>query len=53
MTFPVTTPKLVNPITPNWFEFIIMKCLEKDPDKRWGNVSEIQKAFRDGMNTTR
>ena len=52
-TVHATPPKLVNPITPSWLEFIIMKCIEKDPDKRWGNVSEIQKAFRDGMNTTR
>ena len=51
-TVHATPPKLVNPITPNWLEFIIMKCIEKDPDKRWGNVSEIQKTFRDGMNTT-
>jgi tetratricopeptide (TPR) repeat protein len=50
-TVHATPPKLVNPITPSWLEFIIMKCIEKDPDKRWGNVSEIQKAFREGMET--
>ena len=50
-TIHATPPKLVNPMAPNWLEFIIMKCLEKDPDKRWDNVSEIQKAFREGMNT--
>jgi tetratricopeptide (TPR) repeat protein len=50
-TVHATPPRLVNPITPSWLEFIIMKCLEKDPDKRWDNVSEIQKVFREGMNT--
>jgi serine/threonine protein kinase len=49
-TVHATPPKLVNPAAPNWLELIIMKCLEKDPDKRWENATEIQKAFREGAN---
>ncbi len=52
-TVHATPPKLVNPITPNWLESIIMKCIEKDPDDRWESVSDIQKAFREGINTTK
>jgi len=51
-TIHATPPKLANPAAPNWLELIIMRCLEKDPDKRWDNATEIQKAFREGANQT-
>jgi tetratricopeptide (TPR) repeat protein len=51
-TVHATPPKLVNPAAPNWLELIIMKCLEKDPENRWDNLMEIQKAFHEGANRT-
>ena len=52
-TIHATPPKLVNPMAPNWLELIIMKCLEKDPDKRWDNATEIHNAFREGAKATK
>lgn len=37
--------RLVNPETPEWLESIILKCLEKDPEKRWDSVAEMQTEF--------
>lgn len=35
------SPKLVNPLLPNWLVQIIMRCLEKDPADRYQNAYEI------------
>jgi serine/threonine protein kinase len=43
-------PRLIDPTVPDWLEPIILGCLEKEPDKRWTSVSEIQQAFNRGMN---
>lgn len=45
-------PRLINPSVPDWIEPIILTCLEKDPEKRWGNLTEIQRAFDQGNNST-
>jgi len=42
-------PRLMNPQVPDWIEPIILGCLEKDPEKRWDSVAEIQQAFLKGM----
>jgi tetratricopeptide (TPR) repeat protein len=41
--------RLANPSVPEWVDMIILKCLEKDPEKRWENVTEIQEAFKKGL----
>ncbi|MBI5250537.1 MAG: tetratricopeptide repeat protein [Desulfomonile tiedjei] len=43
-------PRLIDPTVPDWLEPIILGCLEKEPDKRWTSISEIQQAFNRGMN---
>jgi len=43
-------PRLVNPSVPDWLEPIILGCLEKDPEQRWGSVADIRQAFDHGMN---
>ena len=51
-TVHVTPPTLVNPLVPDWLEAIIVKCLEKDPEKRWQSVTDIQQVFLEGMRTS-
>ena len=34
-------PRLQNPEIPAWFDRIVMRCLEKDPDARYQNAAEI------------
>lgn len=43
-------PRLIDPAVPDWLEPIILGCLEKEPDKRWNSIAEIQQAFNKGMN---
>ncbi len=42
-------PRLIDPSVPDWLEPIILGCLEKEPDKRWTSISEIQQAFNRGV----
>lgn len=41
-------PKLLNPELPDYFCKIILKCLEKEPDKRYQHASEILKDLDGG-----
>jgi len=41
-------PKLVNPELPDYFCKIILKCLEREPDKRYQHASEILKDLEAG-----
>ncbi len=41
--------QLANPAVPDWLDRIILKCLEKDPDKRWDTVADMLEAFDEGM----
>jgi len=41
-------PRLINPSVPDWMEPIILTCLEKDPEKRWGNLTEIRRVLGHG-----
>jgi tetratricopeptide (TPR) repeat protein len=41
--------RLANPAVPEWIDHIILKCLEKDPEKRWEDMAEIAQAFEQGM----
>lgn len=41
-------PRLTAPSVPEWVEPIVLMCLEKDPEKRWSNLGEIQRAFAQG-----
>ncbi|MFZ5868367.1 MAG: protein kinase domain-containing protein [Thermodesulfobacteriota bacterium] len=34
-------PRLVNPEVPDWLEPLILGCLEKEPEKRWGGMNEV------------
>lgn len=43
-------PRLIDPSVPDWLEPIILGCLEKEPEKRWNSISEIQQALNKGMN---
>jgi len=42
-------PRLINSAVPDWLEPVILGCLEKEPEKRWGSIAEIQQAFKRGM----
>jgi serine/threonine protein kinase len=42
-------PRLINSSVPDWLEPVILGCLEKEPQKRWSTVAEIQQAFKRGM----
>jgi serine/threonine protein kinase len=44
-----TPPKLTNPDLPDWLDEIVLGCLEKDPENRWGSVIELQEAFAKGL----
>jgi tetratricopeptide (TPR) repeat protein len=46
-------PRLINPSVPDWLEPIILTCLEKDSEKRWSNLVEIQRAFIQGSDSSR
>lgn len=39
-------PRLQNPEIPAWFDRIVMRCLEKDPDSRYQNAGEILNDLR-------
>ena len=39
-------PSLLIRSFPNWLDQIIMKCLEKDPSKRFQNVEILRQAFK-------
>ena len=41
-------PKLLNPELPDYFCNIILKCLEKEPDKRYQHASDILKDLEAG-----
>jgi serine/threonine protein kinase len=45
-TLPPTPLRLLNPQAPIWLEQIVLKCLEKEPEKRWDSVTEIQREIR-------
>lgn len=34
-------PRLVNPEAPDWLDPLILGCLEKDPEKRWGSMNDV------------
>jgi tetratricopeptide (TPR) repeat protein/predicted Ser/Thr protein kinase len=34
-------PKTLNPDLPDWLARVVMKCLERDPDKRYQNASDV------------
>ncbi len=42
------SPKLLNPELPDYFCKIILKCLEKEPDKRYQHAGEILKDLEAG-----
>jgi tetratricopeptide (TPR) repeat protein len=40
--------RLVNPDVPDWLDVIMLRCLEKDPTKRWDSLADLQEAFQEG-----
>jgi len=46
-------PRLINSAVPDWLEPVILACLEKEPQKRWSTVAEVQQAFKRGINSSR
>jgi eukaryotic-like serine/threonine-protein kinase len=42
------SPKTINPDLPDWLTGIILKCLERDPDQRYQNASEILRDLEAG-----
>jgi eukaryotic-like serine/threonine-protein kinase len=38
--------RLINPDAPEWIEPIILKCLEKEPEKRWDSTVELLAEFK-------
>jgi serine/threonine-protein kinase len=43
----VVPPRQINPAVPVELEEIVLRCLEKDPDHRFQDVVELQRALRD------
>ncbi len=43
----VTPPRQINPDLPAELEEIVLRCLEKDPDHRFQDVSALRSAFRE------
>jgi serine/threonine protein kinase len=41
--------RLINPAVPDWLEEVILTSLEKDPEKRWSSVAEIQEVLKREM----
>jgi tetratricopeptide (TPR) repeat protein/TolB-like protein/predicted Ser/Thr protein kinase len=46
------SPKSVNPDVPTWLDRIIMRCLEKEPEKRYQNAYEILADLQGGQSTS-
>ncbi len=44
-----TPPRLSNPDLPEWLDQVILGCLEKDPENRWGSMTELQREFNQGL----
>lgn len=40
-TFPVP-PKVLKYTVPSWLDAMILKCLEKEPDKRWRSATQME-----------
>jgi serine/threonine-protein kinase len=38
-------PRLINQALDAWLEPIILGCLEKDPEKRWSSINDIEQAL--------
>jgi tetratricopeptide (TPR) repeat protein len=47
---PAKPPKRSNAEIPDWLDQLVLKCLEKDTDKRFESVIDLQRAFHAGMN---
>jgi serine/threonine-protein kinase len=43
----VVPPRQINPDLPIELEEIVLRCLEKDPEHRYQDVAELQRAFRE------
>ena len=41
--------RLANPAIPEWVDHIVLKCLEKDPERRWNDITDVKDAFDRGM----
>jgi len=42
---PPPRPRSINPRLPEGLEVAVLRCLQKDPDRRWQSVSELAKAL--------
>lgn len=43
------SPKTLNPDLPEWLVRVVMKCLERDPDKRYQNASDVLTDLQNSM----
>lgn len=43
------TPRKVNPFLPKWFEYVISRAMEKNPEDRFQSASEIEAVFLESM----
>ncbi|MBM3298729.1 MAG: tetratricopeptide repeat protein, partial [Deltaproteobacteria bacterium] len=39
-----------NPDVPDWLDQLVLKCLEKDMEKRWDSIADIQRELNQRMN---
>jgi eukaryotic-like serine/threonine-protein kinase len=46
-TMPLSPPSLRNPDVPPELDAVVMRALERDPDKRWQTAGEMKKALAD------
>jgi serine/threonine-protein kinase len=42
---PPPRPRSINPRLPQGLEIAVLRCLQKDPDRRWQSVSELARAL--------
>lgn len=42
-------PSSINRDLPDWIDRLVLRCLQKDPEKRWDSVTQLHQEFRRGL----
>jgi len=49
MRIHATPPSAIDRDLPDWIDHIVLRCLQKDPEKRWDSVTQLHQEFRRGL----